>query len=97
MLFFKPITDKGIRKCYHLTSGENVMSKLRTFLLIGIILIAGCAGSEPKMESKMDEVRLSSGINLLNFDSSVRPQDDIYQYVNGTWMMNTKIPDDKSS
>ena len=97
MLFIKAITDKGIRKCHHLTNGENAMSKLRTILLTGIILIAGCAGSEPKMESKMDEVRLSSGINLLNFDSSVRPQDDIYQYVNGTWMMNTKIPDDKSS
>ncbi|MCH7819968.1 MAG: M13 family metallopeptidase, partial [Candidatus Marinimicrobia bacterium] len=27
----------------------------------------------------------------------VRPQDDIYQYVNGTWLANTEIPADKSN
>ena len=97
MLSIKVITDKGTKKCQFLTSGENLMLKLRTSLLTGIILIAGCAGTEPKTESKMDEAGLSSGINLSNFDRSVRPQDDIYQYVNGTWLMNATIPDDKSS
>jgi len=45
------------------------------------------------MEGKM----LSSGIEMSNFDTSVRPQDDIYQYVNGTWLANTEIPADKSN
>ncbi|HSO15634.1 MAG TPA: peptidase M13, partial [Arthrobacter sp.] len=36
-----------------------------------------------------------SGIALSNIDSSVRPQDDLYQHVNGTWLKNTEIPDDR--
>ena len=38
-----------------------------------------------------------SGIDKSNFDTSIRPQDDFYQYVNGTWIQETKIPADKSS
>ena len=30
-------------------------------------------------------------------DTSVRPQDDFYNYVNGTWMKTAKIPADKTS
>ncbi len=38
-----------------------------------------------------------SGFDLANFDKSVRPQDDFYRYVNGTWLANTEIPADKSN
>ncbi|MCC2624757.1 MAG: Peptidase [Burkholderiales bacterium] len=31
------------------------------------------------------------------FDLSIRPQDDFYSYVNGTWLKNTTIPEDKAS
>jgi putative endopeptidase len=31
-----------------------------------------------------------------NMDTSVRPQDDLYNYVNGSWMVHTEIPADKS-
>ena len=31
------------------------------------------------------------------FDRSVRPQDDLFLYVNGTWLKNTPIPSDKSN
>jgi len=30
-----------------------------------------------------------------NMDKSVRPQDDFYNYVNGTWMKKTEIPGDR--
>ena len=37
------------------------------------------------------------GLMLKDFDTSVRPQDDFYNYVNGTWMKTATIPSDKSS
>lgn len=37
-----------------------------------------------------------NAIHLKYFDTSVRPQDDFYQFVNGTWMKTTEIPPDKS-
>ncbi len=36
-----------------------------------------------------------SGIDLSNIDPAVRPQDDLYLHVNGTWLKNTPIPDDR--
>lgn len=37
------------------------------------------------------------GIILANMDTLVNPKDDFYNYVNGTWMKTTEIPDDRSS
>ena len=39
----------------------------------------------------------TSGLFLQNFDRTVRPQDDLYRFVNGTWLKNTEIPADKSN
>ncbi|VXB34718.1 Endothelin-converting enzyme Metallo peptidase. MEROPS family M13 [Arthrobacter sp. 9AX] len=36
-----------------------------------------------------------SGIDLSTFDNTVRPQDDLYQHVNGAWLKTTEIPDDR--
>lgn len=36
-----------------------------------------------------------SGIDLSNIDRTVRPQDDLYQHVNGSWLKATEIPDDR--
>nr|WP_228449443.1 M13 family metallopeptidase [Chryseobacterium sp. 2VB] len=35
------------------------------------------------------------GLDLSLMDTSVRPQDDFYNYVSGTWMKTAKIPSDK--
>lgn len=37
------------------------------------------------------------GLELQYMDTSVRPQDDFYNYVNGSWMKTTQIPSDKST
>ncbi|XJR89343.1 M13 family metallopeptidase [Elizabethkingia anophelis] len=37
------------------------------------------------------------GLNLSYRDTSVRPQDDFFNYVNGGWLKTAKIPSDKSS
>lgn len=36
------------------------------------------------------------GIVLENMDTSVKPTEDFYNYVNGTWNKNTPIPDDRT-
>jgi putative endopeptidase len=37
------------------------------------------------------------GFDVANLDKSVRPQDDFFRYVNGTWLKRTEIPADASA
>ena len=39
---------------------------------------------------------LRSGIDLQYVDSSVRPQDDVYQHLNGKWLSDYQLPADKA-
>jgi len=39
----------------------------------------------------------TSVFDLDAFDRSVRPQDDLFRHVNGTWLRTARIPDDKAS
>ncbi len=41
-------------------------------------------------------VALGSGIDFSGFDTSVRPQDDFFDYVNGAWVANTEMPADRA-
>ena len=38
----------------------------------------------------------ASGIDLSELDPEVRPQNDLFRHVNGTWIANTEIPADKA-
>src|SRR5215468_9221014 len=40
---------------------------------------------------------LSSGLDLESLDRAVRPQDDLYRFVVGTWLRDTPIPPDRST
>jgi endothelin-converting enzyme/putative endopeptidase len=40
---------------------------------------------------------LTSGIELANLDTKIRPQDDFFRYVNGIWLETTEIPADRSN
>jgi endothelin-converting enzyme len=53
--------------------------------LLAVLFLTGC--------SKAPE----SGLDLSNIDKSVKPQDDLYVYMNGKWLENTEIPADKSN
>ncbi|MDQ6737555.1 MAG: M13 family metallopeptidase [Gemmatimonadota bacterium] len=37
------------------------------------------------------------GVDTMNFDRHVRPQDDLFRFVNGGWIAHTEIPADASS
>ena len=43
----------------------------------------------------MTDKNADKGIALAEMDTTVRPQDDFYNYVNGTWAKTAKIPADK--
>ena len=55
--------------------------------------LASCAADEPRDAA----VALTSGITVANMDTSVRPQDDFYRYVNGAWLETAEIPGDRTS
>ena len=61
--------------------------KTQSAFLLGSLFLSIVACETPKK---------AGGIDLSLMDTEVRPQDDFYNYVNGTWMKNTEIPDDKT-
>jgi predicted metalloendopeptidase len=38
-----------------------------------------------------------TGIQAADMDATVRPQDDLFEYANGTWLRTVPIPSDRSS
>jgi predicted metalloendopeptidase len=59
-------------------------------LLAGVAMMATVSAQKPAAPP-------ASGIDVAAFDKSVRPQDDFFRYVNGTWLDKTSIPADKAS
>ncbi len=77
--------------------------KRKILALAPLLLLAACgdshqptgspvASAEPAVSAELD-----SGAILENFDRNVRPQDDLYRFVNGGWLARTEIPADKSN
>ena len=63
------------------------------FCLAGFVVLAIPAAAQDTASG--DTSALALGIDTTHFDRSVRPQDDLYRYVNGTWLKNAEIPADK--
>ncbi|QCX54080.1 M13 family metallopeptidase [Elizabethkingia sp. JS20170427COW] len=74
------------------------MKKL-TFAILALSLsYSGTSVYAQKNTPKTSQQNLKDeGLNLSYMDTSVRPQDDFYNYVNGGWMKTASIPSDKSS
>ena len=69
---------------------------LKTALLFSsAALIVACGGNNKKSENAMTDKNADKGLSLAEMDTTVRPQDDFYNYVNGTWAKTAKIPADK--
>ena len=65
---------------------------------LGLALtMAACSGSSSPSNPAVTTKAAVSGIDLTSFDKSARPQDDLFQHVNGAWLAKTEIPPDKSS
>lgn len=44
----------------------------------------------------MTDPALPSGIDIAELSTEIRPQDDLFRHVNGSWLERTEIPDDKA-
>src|SRR5580704_17972422 len=59
-----------------------------TCIVIGFsIMNSSCSNNADK---------LPAGITKATFDTTVKPQNNFYQYVNGSWLKNNPIPPDQS-
>ena len=68
----------------------------KTVLLLSSMGLMIACGNNKKTENTMSEnTNVDKGIALAEMDTTVRPQDDFYNYVNGTWAKTAKIPADK--
>jgi len=67
-----------------MTFRNSAIAAAVSLLVAGLAQAAGMAAS------------MSSGIDLTGFDREVRPQDDLFRHVNGTWLKTTEIPGDRS-
>src|ERR1700730_17697997 len=56
---------------------------------MGLLAMIGCASAST--------TALQSGVDLKYVDRSVRPQDDLYRYLNGKWLDSFQLPPDKGS
>jgi len=71
----------------------------KSMILIGLIaVLSGCNQSDEISDQSIAPAKFKaaepavSGIDLKGMDLSVRPQDDYYEYANGTWLKETEIP-----
>ena len=64
------------------------------------VLFAMCLGAAACMkpaEPNAGTKAVESGLDPESFDKEVRPQDDLFRHVNGSWLARTEIPADKAS
>lgn len=67
-------------------------------LTLSLFLLAGiCSQNTLNAQAKSTKTATATdkGLDISLMDKSVRPQDDFYNYVSGTWMKTAKIPSDK--
>ncbi len=71
------------------TYKTNILSEMKKISLTALMLAS--------LVSTVSAQTKQQALELSYMDTSVRPQDDFYNYVNGTWMKTAKIPADKPS
>ncbi|HVY86456.1 MAG TPA: M13 family metallopeptidase, partial [Caulobacterales bacterium] len=77
----------------------------RTMMASTAVLLSGCATqtqtsaapTAPPVAPKPPAAIGAWGVDLAARDLNVKPGDDFYRYVNGTWFANNEIPSDRTS
>lgn len=68
------------------------MKRILSVISITVVLFS-CNSDQNDNSKQMKDY----GLEVDFMDTTVRPQDDFYNYVNGSWMKTTEIPSDKPS
>ncbi|KFZ31257.1 peptidase M13 [Pseudidiomarina salinarum] len=69
---------------------------LSVALALGVAACSPQQGEQTKTAQQQEQKELTSGLKLADFNTEVRPQDDLFTYVNGGWYERTELPADKS-
>jgi putative endopeptidase len=80
--------------------GLSYISTNRPAAIALLLVLSACdkPADLPEVVQVEDGIKTDlEALELDRFDDSVRPQDDFYQYVNGSWLAETTIPPDKSN
>src|SRR5580698_8435197 len=75
---------------------NNHKNNMKRLSLVGCITSLGLIIALSFSSCKEPD-NLPTGINMANFDTSVKPQQDFYEYVNGNWLKNNPVPPSESS
>jgi len=87
---------KLFRSIYHVSSRCVMQRFLPTMTLF--VLLSGCNAAKPTPAAAPPRASFGTfGIDTAQMDSSVKPGDDFYKYVNGKWLSTFRIPADKAS
>ncbi|RUO35158.1 peptidase M13 [Aliidiomarina soli] len=79
--------------------------KRTSLLALSVAMALGTAACSEPASTDNDEQsstvsseygELTSGVELENMDTSVRPQDNFFRYINGQWLERTEIPADRA-
>ncbi|MCC2959984.1 M13 family peptidase [Massilia sp. IC2-278] len=76
---------------------KHMLSALTLALIAGFAQAESGAAAAAASTKTAKAPVLSAGIATEYIESSVRPQDDFFEYLNGKWLKNVEIPADKSS
>ncbi len=71
------------------------MKKIASAAFVALCAATFAACGQPTPPPAPPPAPLGSGIDVANMDTSAKPGDDFYKYVNGAWLAKTEIPAEK--
>ena len=71
-------------------------TKLNSFFLLSGFAFLGLVACKNDAKKETVQIEKVPGINLEYMDTKVKPSDDFFRHVNGTWLDNNEIPSDRT-
>lgn len=72
------------------------MKSVKKLMCFGVVTSLALVSCKNTTEVPEETSSKNIGINTELIDTSVSPKEDFFQFVNGTWLKNNEIPDDRT-